>query len=82
MEIAPNSVYLSEHLENVTEHFYKALRDSGNQKQMVASGWIATPETMSLNEAHAARVFEAASMPGKTCGSVCIGIEASPKTET
>ena len=59
MEIAPNSVYLSEHLENVTEHFYKELRDSANQKQMVASGWIATPETMSLNEAHAARVFEA-----------------------
>ena len=49
MEIAPNSVYLSEHLENVTEHFYKELRDSANQKQMVASGWIATPETMSLD---------------------------------
>jgi hypothetical protein len=43
----------------VIEHCYKKLRDSANQSQMVASGWIAIPESMSLDEAHAARIFEA-----------------------
>ncbi|WP_420893702.1 hypothetical protein [Pseudomonas veronii] len=59
VEIAPDGVYLSDHLEDVIEHCYKELRDSANQSQMVASGWIAIPEAMSLDEAHAARIFEA-----------------------
>ncbi len=59
IEVAPDGVYLSDHLEDVIEHCYKQLRDTANQNQMVASGWIATPETMSLEEDHAARIFEA-----------------------
>jgi len=43
----------------VIEHCYKELRDSANQSQVVASGWIAIPEAMSLDEAQAARIFEA-----------------------
>ena len=59
IEVAPNGVYLSDHLEDVIEHYYKELRESANQSQMVASGWIAIPEVLSLDEAHAARIFEA-----------------------
>ncbi|MDP9687039.1 UNVERIFIED_ORG: hypothetical protein J2W82_000691 [Pseudomonas mohnii] len=59
VEVAPDGVYLSDHLADVIEHCYKELRASANQSQMVASGWIAIPESVSLDEAHAARIFEA-----------------------
>ena len=59
VEIAPNGVYFSDHLEDVIEHWYKQLRDAANQNQMVASGWITIPESISLKEDHAARIFEA-----------------------
>jgi hypothetical protein len=59
VEVAPDGVYLSDHLEEVIEHCYKKLRDEANQSQMVASGWIVIPEAISLDEAHAARIFEA-----------------------
>ncbi|MBJ2182191.1 hypothetical protein JC795_28830 [Pseudomonas veronii] len=59
VEVAPDGVYLSDHLEDVIEHCYKELRDSANQSQMVASGWIAIPEAISLDEADAAQIFEA-----------------------
>ena len=59
IEVAPEGVYLSDHLEDVIEHCYKQLRDAANQNQMVASGWIAVPESISLQEDHAARIFEA-----------------------
>ena len=59
VEVAPNGVYLSDHLADVIEHCYKQLRNEANQSQMVASGWIAIPETLSLDEEHAARIFEA-----------------------
>lgn len=59
IEVAPNGNYLSDHLEEVIEHCYKQLCDSANQSQIVASGWIAIPEVISLDEAHAARIFEA-----------------------
>ena len=59
IEVVPDGVYLSDHLEDVIEHCYKQLRDAANQNQMVASGWIAIPELISLEEDHAARIFEA-----------------------
>lgn len=59
IEVAPDGVYLSDHIEDVIEHYYKQLRDSANQNQMVASGWIAIPESISLQEGHAARIFKA-----------------------
>ena len=59
IEVVPDGVYLSDHLEDVIEHCYKQLRDAANQNQMVASGWIAIPESISLEEDHAARIFEA-----------------------
>lgn len=59
VELAPDGVYLSDHLEDVIEHCYMKLRAEANQSQMVASGWIAIPDTLSLDEEHAARIFEA-----------------------
>lgn len=59
VEVAPNGVYLSDHLADVIEHCYKELRASANSTQIVASGWIAIPESVSLDEAHAALIFEA-----------------------
>ena len=59
VEVAPNGVYLSDHLADVIEHCYKQLCDEASQSQMVASGWIAIPKALSLDEAHAARIFEA-----------------------
>lgn len=59
VELAPDGIYLSDHLEDVIEHCYMKLRAEANQSQMVASGWIAIPEAISLDEAHAARIFEA-----------------------
>ena len=59
VEVAPDGVYLSDHLADVIEHCYKELRASANQNQMVASGWLAIPDIVSLDEAHAALIFEA-----------------------
>lgn len=59
VEVAPDGVYLSDHLADVIEHCYKELRASANPTQIVASGWIAIPESVSLDEAHAALIFEA-----------------------
>ena len=59
IEVAPDGVYLSDHLEDVIEHCYKQVSDSANQSQRGASGWITIPETISLEEDHAARIFEA-----------------------
>lgn len=59
IEIAPNGVYLSDHLEEAIEHCYREVRDSANPNHMVASGWIAIPDTVSLDEAQAFRIFEA-----------------------
>lgn len=58
VEVAPDGVYLSDHLADVIEHCYRELRGTANQNQMVASGWIAIPESVSLYEAHAALIFE------------------------
>ncbi len=59
VEVAPDGVYLSDHLADVIEHCYRELRDSANPTQMVASGWLAIPDIVSLDEAHAAMIFEA-----------------------
>ena len=58
IEMTPNGVYLSDHLEEAIEHCYLELRSSANQQQMVASGWIAIPGAISLDEAQAYRIFE------------------------
>ena len=59
VEIAPQGVCLAEHLTDVIEATYKALLAECNPNHIVASGWIAIPAEMSLDEARAARIFDA-----------------------
>ena len=59
VEIAPQGVYLAEHLTDVIEATYKALLAECNPNHVVASGWIAIPAVVSLDEAQAAHIFDA-----------------------
>lgn len=58
-EVAPDGIYLADHLTEVIETCYRALLDTCNPLQLAASGWIAVPDQVSLDEEHAARIFEA-----------------------
>lgn len=60
VEIAPQGLYLVEHLTDVIEATYKDLLGECNPNHRLASGWIAIPNTVSLDEAQAAKVFAAA----------------------
>lgn len=57
-EVAPNGVYLAEHLTDVIETCYRAQVDGCNPRQLVASGWIAIPCQVSLTEEQAYRIFD------------------------
>jgi hypothetical protein len=59
-EIAPAGIYLAEHLSDVIEACYRDLCDGCNPKHLVASGWIAIPNTVSLSEAQADQIFDLA----------------------
>lgn len=59
VEIAPQGIYLAEHLTDAIESTYTALRDECNPNHLIGSGWIAIPTDVSLDEAQAARVFDA-----------------------
>lgn len=58
-EIAPQGIYRSDSLAGVLEEHYRALVKSCNPNHLVGSGWIAMPGGTSLDEAQAARIFEA-----------------------
>jgi hypothetical protein len=60
VEISPEGIYKVERLTDAIEHYYLELRSSCNPNHMVASGWIAIPAEVSLEEAHAAKLFYAA----------------------
>jgi hypothetical protein len=57
VEISPEGIYKVEHLTDAIEHYYLELRNSCNQNHLVASGWIAVPTEVSLEEAQAAKLF-------------------------
>lgn len=59
VEIAPQGLYLSTHLDGVIEEHYRALIAECNPNHVVGSGWIANPCSVSLDEAQAARIFDA-----------------------
>lgn len=59
VEIEPQGMYLSSHLDGVIEEHYRALIKSCNKLHIVGSGWIASPCGVSLDEEQAARIFEA-----------------------
>ena len=58
-EIAPQGVYKAEHLTDVIEQTYRELLTTCNPNHLVASGWIAIPASVSLDEHQADAVFEA-----------------------
>ena len=58
-EVAPHGIYKAEHLTDVIEQTYRALLATCNPNHLVASGWLAIPDDVSLSEEHAASVFEA-----------------------
>ncbi len=60
VEIAPIGIYLASHLTETIEHHYTELRASCNATHLVAYGWIAVPNAVSLDESQAAKVFKAA----------------------
>lgn len=60
VEIAPQGIYLSGHLDDTIEEHYRGLRDTCNPAHLIGSGWIAIPSGVSLDEEQAARIFEAA----------------------
>lgn len=59
VEVAPQGNYLASHLTDVIEATYTDLRAQCNPHHVVASGWIAVPAELTLEEAQAAAVFEA-----------------------
>lgn len=60
VEISPEGFYKVERLTDAIEHYYLELRGSCNKNHLVASGWIAIPAEVSLDEAQAAKLFYAA----------------------
>ncbi|MBP0943121.1 hypothetical protein V2K16_22855 [Pseudomonas alliivorans] len=60
VEISPEGFYKVERLTDAIEHYYLELRGSCNRNHLVASGWIAIPAEVSLDEAQAAKLFYAA----------------------
>jgi hypothetical protein len=59
VEVAPQGNYLASHLTDVIEETYNDLRAQANKKHLIASGWIAMPSDITLDEPQAAKVFVA-----------------------
>ncbi len=57
VEISPEGLHKVDRLTDAIEHYYLELRSSCNQNHIVASGWIAIPAEVSLDEAQAAKLF-------------------------
>jgi hypothetical protein len=57
VEIETQGVYQVDSLAGVIEISYRSLLAECNQNHIVASGWIAIPCSVSLEEAQAARIF-------------------------
>ncbi|KFE47965.1 hypothetical protein [Pseudomonas congelans] len=60
VEISPKGLHKVDRLTDAIEHYYLELRGTCNQNHLVASGWIAIPAEVSLDEAQAAKLFYAA----------------------
>jgi len=59
VEVVPQGNYLASHLTDVIEAAYTDLCGEANPNHRVASGWIAIPADITLDEAQAAKVFAA-----------------------
>ncbi|SEC72114.1 hypothetical protein [Pseudomonas anguilliseptica] len=59
IEAAPQGVYLAGQLTEVIEACYRQHLSDCNPQHIVGSGWIAIPNSVTLDEAQAARLFDA-----------------------
>lgn len=57
-EVAPQGIYLVSQLRDVIETYIIQLRDGCNPNHLHGMGWIAIPDTITLDETRAARLFE------------------------
>ncbi|QHF08647.1 hypothetical protein [Pseudomonas syringae] len=60
VEISPEGLHKVDRLTEAIEHYYLELRGTCNQNHLLASGWIAIPAEVSLDEAQAVKLFYAA----------------------
>lgn len=58
-EVAPQGVYLAAQLTDVIEAFYREHLAGCNPNHIQASAWIAIPNSMTLDEAQAACIYDA-----------------------
>ena len=59
IEVEPQGLYLAAQLTDVIETCYRQHLDECNKQHIVGSGWIAIPNSVSLDEGQAARIFDA-----------------------
>ncbi|WP_044872008.1 hypothetical protein [Pseudomonas sp. LFM046] len=59
VEVAPQGVYLAKDLERVIETYSVELRDGCNPRHLQGMAWIAIPDSVSLEESQADRIFDA-----------------------
>ncbi len=59
IEAAPQGVYLATQLTDVIETCYREHISDCNPTHVVASAWIAIPNSVTLDEAQAARLYDA-----------------------
>ena len=60
IEAAPQGVYLAAQLTDVIEACYREHIAGCNPNHLVASAWIAIPNSITLDEAQAAHIYDAA----------------------
>lgn len=60
-EVLPKGIYRAERLTEVIETQHLELVAECNPKHVVSSAWIAIPDRVSLDEAHAAKIYDAVS---------------------
>lgn len=58
-EIQTQGIYLAERLSEVIEPHYRELLKGCNTKHVIGSAWIAIPDQVDLDEAHASSIFDA-----------------------
>lgn len=59
IEVAPQGVYLADQLTDVIEAYYREHLAGCNPNHLVGSAWIAIPNSVTLDEAQAARIYDA-----------------------
>ncbi|MGY8830073.1 MAG: hypothetical protein ACKVIS_11070 [Pseudomonadales bacterium] len=59
VEATPQGIYLAARLKEVVEAEYRNLLKDCNTQHVIGCAWIAIPDQVELDEAHASRIFDA-----------------------